>query len=554
MDEAWLKNFLSNVPREIKLEGETLVSMGEKAFKKYAKHPALKCHNVSISYGKMQRYIDNLASSLAHLGVSSGDRVALILPNLLQYPISVFAILKLGAVVVNINPLYTTEEIDYLLDNSGAKVAIVLDMMAGKLDSLANKKTLEHVIVTKLADLYPCVKRYFFGFAIKYIKRVNISYSYKAHNFRQMVKHEQSLPKIPTILDTDLAFIQYTGATTGRPKGAMLSHRNIVANVTQVYAWTQLQMPEGIEYHIVISALPLYHIFSLTANLFTFIFKGGEVVMIPNPRDTDETIGVLKSTPFTVFNGLDTLYNHLLSSEKFVSGSYPTYKYSIAGGMATRESVAQHWLEVTKVLPANSYGLTEASPAVTLNIFGDDFDGSVGYPLPSTELQIRDLESNKVLATGEIGTLFVRGPQVMSGYWQNDEQTQLVLKDGWLNTKDLAYIDGRGKLILAGRQSDMIIVSGFNVYPAEVEAALDGFSQIKESAVIGVPDEDSGEAVIAYIVLKGGQQIDEIEIRQKCKIKIAAYKVPKHIIIKSDLPKTLVGKIDKVSLLKEYTK
>lgn len=555
MDKIWLENYPSGTPHEIHLDGSTLTSLADTAFKKYASDTAIKCHNERISYMQMSCYIDRLAASLAKIGVKKGDRVALIMPNIMQYPISVFAILKLGAVVVNVNPLYTTEEMQYLLENSSSKVAIVLDIMAAKLDSIANKAILQNIIVTGMADLYPWLKRNLFSFVIKYIKRLNVTYSYKAHKYRDLVMHNESLPPLPRIMDTDLAFIQYTGATTGKPKGAMLSHRNIVANVTQVHAWMSKQIDNDMEHQVIISALPLYHIFSLTANLFTFIFFGGEIVMIPNPRDIDDMLRVFRTTNFTVFNGLDTLYNHLLNSEEFTRKSYPSYKYSIAGGMAIRESVVKKWQEVTGVLISNCYGLTEASPAVSLNIFDDPFDGSIGYPIPSTEVQIRDTKTNEELSLGEIGNLFIRGPQVMSGYWNNEEQTNLVLdKDGWLNTKDLAYVSKLGKIFLAGRQSDMIIVSGFNVYPAEVENVLDGFSQIKESAVLGVADDATGEAVVAYIVLKVGQQIDELEIRRVCKTKIAAYKVPRHIIITTELPKTLVGKIDKLALSKQYAK
>jgi long-chain acyl-CoA synthetase len=264
-------------------------------------------------------------------------------------------------------------------------------------------------------------------------------------------------------------------------------------------------------------------------------------------------VSVLSKTPFTVFSALDTLYTHLLNAPEFLANKYPTYKYSVAGGMPSRDSVANKWHEVTGVMPSNCYGLTEASPAVTMNTFDGSFDGSVGFPIPNTELEIRDINTKEVLPVGQTGLVYIRGPQLMSGYWNNPEQTESAFdRHGWFNTKDLGYLNEKGKLFLTGRQSEMIIISGFNVYPAEVESILDEFPQIKEAAVIGVPDAATGEAAIAYIVLKPGQQIDEIEIRHKCKEKLASYKVPRHIIIAEELPKTLVGKIDKTTLLKRH--
>ena len=556
MEKIWLKNYPKGAPAEIHLEGHTIVSKFDEACIKYAAKDAVACHGVAASFAQTHQYVESFAASLYKLGVRKGDRVAVIMPNIMQYPITIFAILKLGAVVVNINPLYTTSEIDYLLENSGAKVAVVLNMMAGsKLNPLYGKGALEHIVVTKIPDPYPFIKRVLINFVIKYIKRVDINYTYPAHDFYEMINNPDKLTYKPEIVDTDLAFIQYTGATTGKPKGAMLSHRNIVANVTQIYAWVNLQMEGGLDHQVVIGALPLYHIFSLTANLFVFFFAGSENIMVPNPRDIKDTVGILNKTPFTVFSALDTLYAHLLNAPEFCAHKYPHYKYSVAGGMPTRESIARKWCEVTGVMPGNCYGLTETSPAVTMNIFDGTFDGSVGYPISSTELQIRDINTGKELSVCQTGIVYVRGPQLMNGYWNNPEQTAAAFdRDGWFNTKDLGYLNEEGKLFLTGRQSEMIIISGFNVYPAEVETVLDDMPQIKEVAVIGIPDPETGEAVIAYVVLRPGQQIDEIEIRQKCKTELAAYKVPRHVIIVDELPKTLVGKIDKAALIKKHLK
>lgn len=555
LDKIWLKHYPPGVPSEIELTGETLVSKANEAFVKYADNMAFKCHGVSKTFAELAVYVDSLAASFAEIGIKKGDKVAIIMPNIIQYPISIFAILKLGAVVVNINPLYTSSEIEFVIKNSEAKMAIIIDLMASKLDNIYSKGLLKDIIVTQIGDPYPYFKRVMFNFIIKYVRRVNTAHQYPAHNFYQLINARQKLQVPVEIADTDVAFIQYTGATTGKPKGVILTHRNIVANMLQIYAWLGPQIKEGMENKVLIGALPLYHIFSLTANLFTFFFTGCGNVLVPNPRDADELVGVLKNNKFFIFNALDTLYNHLLSSSEFMEGKYPEFKYSVAGGMPARASVAKKWYEATGVYPSNCYGMTEASPAVTMNEFNNSFDGSVGFPIPSTELEIRNPKTLEAVPTGQIGLVYIRGPQLMSGYWNNPGASKDAFdENGWFNTKDLGYLNDRGKLFLTGRQSEMIIVSGFNVYPAEVEEVLDEFTQIKEVAVIGVPDEDCGEAVVAFVVLKPNQQIDELEIRNRCKVKLTGYKLPRNVIIVDDLPKTPVGKIDKLSLIKQYEK
>lgn len=552
MDKIWLKNYPANIPEIINNSKETLNDLFKDACEKYADNKAFTCNDESITYQQTYAYVNNLAASLLRLGVARGDRVAIILPNLLQYPLAIFAILKIGAIVVNVNPLYTTNEIDYLLSDSGAKVVIILDMMAHKLNELYLKHNLEHVVVTKVGDIYPFIKRTIFNFVIKYIKRVDVSYSYKAHSFRDLIcSNSLEIPAVD-ITPEDIAFIQYTGATTGKPKGVMLLHRSIVSNLAEVRCWLDAQI-KPLSNEVVIDALPLYHIFSLTANLFTFFFYGSENIMVPNPRDVKELLNLLKKNNFTIFSALDTLYNHLLNYPEFVATKFPSFKYSVAGGMPLRESVAKEWARVTGVVPINCYGLTETSPAVTMNKIGDTFDGSVGYPIPSTEVEIRDKDSGEILGIGQSGVIWIRGPQLMSGYWNNPEQTTLVIdKNGWFNSKDLGYFNEQGKLFLNGRQSEMIIVSGFNVYPAEVECVLDKIPQVRESAVIGIPDNNTGESVVAFIVFKSGQSIKESEIIYKCRKDIAGYKVPKHIYIADELPKTLIGKIDKVELRKKF--
>ncbi len=553
MDKNSLKDSSADIAATIKNNPKTLNCLFDEVCQKYPNSRAFTCDNHSINYTQTYNYVNNLAASFIELGIKKGDRIAVIMPNIIQYPLAIFAILKIGGIVVNINPLYTSSEIDYLLANSGAKVVIVLDMMAHKLNKLYNKYAVEHVIVTKLPDMYPFFKRCMFNFAIKYIKRLDVSYAYKAHSFKDMALNPKPLVSVANIKAEDIAFIQYTGATTGKPKGAMLLHRNIIANLTQMHCCVSSQL-KPLNKHIVIDALPLYHIFSLTANLFIFFFDGSENVMVTNPRDVKALLRVLNTNNFTIFSALDTLYNHLLNSPEFVAHKFPYFKYSVAGGMPLRKLISDRWAEVTGVIPTNCYGLTEASPTVTMNELGSSFDGSVGYPIPATDIEIRDLETGELLPEGKTGIIWIRGPQLMSGYWNDPEQTKMAIdENGWFNTKDLGYFE-EGKLFLNGRQSEMVIVSGFNVYPAEVETVIDALPEIKDSAVVGIPDDETGEALVAFIVFKQGSSMQESEIIKACGEKLTRYKVPRHIRIVEDLPKTLVGKVDKAALIKSITK
>jgi long-chain acyl-CoA synthetase len=555
LDKFWTKNYIDGIPHSIDIGNDTINDLVSVVFDKYSNNNAFECNGVLFTYQDTQKLVNNLAAAFYYkLGIKKGDRVAVMMPNLVQYPIIIFAILKIGAIVVNINPLYTESEVQYLLENSEAKAIVVLDMMAKKLDNIRSFTKLEHIIVTKVPDLYSFIKRTLINFVIKKIKHVDVSYSYKAHNFRDLVYDEREFNYKPDINNKDLAFIQYTGATTGKPKGAMLTHRNIVANVKQVHAWLHPQCVEGLDKQIVIDALPLYHIFSLTANLFTFFFAGGHNIMVPNPRDVKSLVKTLMKSNFTVFSALDTLYNHLLNSHDFTNHSYPYFKYSVAGGMPSRQSVANKWYEETGVMPSNCYGLTEASPAVTMNCLDNVFDGSVGYPIPNTEVEIRHIETGEILPIGETGIIWFRGPQLMKGYWNNEEQTKKAIdNNGWFNTNDLGYFNNQGKIFINGRMNDMIIVSGFNVYPVEVENTIDSIEYVKESAVFGVVDSYTGEKIVAYIEFKPNCYMTENEIILHLKKKLTSYKVPRHIVIvKEDLPKTLVGKIDKKVLKEKY--
>ena len=554
MNKVWLEHYPKGIPSTINNDGTTLIDLLRDVCEKYPHERAVSCHGVAYDYTQTNNAITNLAASLARLGVRHGDRVAIVLPNTLQYTLCVFAILKLGAVVVNVNPLYTAPEMEYIFCDAKPKAVIILDMFAEVLNNVVIKCGIEHVIVSKIADPYPILKRCVFGFVMRYVKGVKPKLNYLHHSFYDMLTTHRVLNYKPKICSSDLAFLQYTGATTGKPKGAMLSHSNIVSNVKQISAWLSPQV-NNLNGHIVISALPLYHIFSLTANLFTFFFHGSENVMIPNPKDMKDLVKVLNKTPFTVFTSLDTLYNRLLNYPPFVEANHPTYKFSCAGGMILRDSVAKRWHEVTGVMPSNCYGLTETSPAVTMNVFDGSYDGSVGFPIPSTEVEIRDIETHQPVKNGENGIICVRGPQVMSGYWNNPEKTKQALdENNWFYTGDIGYLSAQGKLYISSRQTELIIVSGFNVYPAEVETVLDSLHEIKEVAVVGSKDEVSGEKVNAFIVFHTGMQMDKKEIIDKCHKALAHYKTPKQIFILDELPKTPVGKIAKNELFNKYLK
>lgn len=552
--KIWLDNYPNNIPRQIELSNDTLVGMFDNVIKKYANNIALMCDFEALTYSKVGYYVDNLAQSLIELGVKKGDKVAIILPNLIQYPIALFAVLKVGAVVVNINPLYTANEMEYILNNSESKVAVILDIFASKLNHIYKKHYLKDVIVTSLPDCYPIIKQFMINFVIKYIKFLNTKYTYVAHSFKKFINSDKKFDKNTIlIVNEDVAFIQYTGATTGRPKGAILTHKNVVSNVLQITSYCIPQMTESLDKQVIICALPLYHIFSLTSNLFTFFLYGAKIVMVMNPRDRKSLLKILAKTPFTVFNSLDTLYKHLLDSESFYEYKYPEFKYSIAGGMVAHKNVMDKWYKATNVMPSNCYGLTETSPAVTMSLLDNNFDGSVGYPIPLTDVEIRDKSDfSKVLPVNEIGIIFVKGPQVFSGYYHNEEQTRSAFdSNGWFNTSDLGYLNNKGKLFISGRNSELIIVSGLKVYPIEIESVILEIDDVSDVAVIGVPSMNTGEEIVAYVVKKSNN-LNVSDISKYCRVKLTNYKIPQQIKFVSAIPKTLIGKVDRKELFRIY--
>ncbi|MDF2691092.1 MAG: AMP-binding protein [Gammaproteobacteria bacterium] len=473
-------------------------------------------------------------------------------PNLLDYPIALFGALQAGLVVVNLNPLDKAPNLQQELKDSGAKAIMVLDNFTNELEPIIEQTEVQTVILSSVGDLYGFWKRNAIQFYLKFIKR-SIHAWHKGHavRFRDVMKLGSKKAYVPVMLDgNDIAFIQFTGGTTGLPKGAVLSHKNMVCNLKQAHAWVKDIFTEGCE--VAITALPLYHIFSLLANCLLFIKLGGENVLIPDPRQIQSMVKTLNKIPYSAITGVNTLFNALLHHPAFRSSDFSRLKLTLGGGMAVQKAVAEEWQNITGCVLSQAYGLTETSPAVCINpVSNKSFNGSIGLPLSSTQVEIRD-QNNQALPFGAIGELCVKGPQVMQGYWNNPAETQKSLDaDGWLHTADGAYMDQQGYVYIVDRLKDMIIVSGFNVYPAEVEQIIKSMPEVNEVAVIGVPDPMHGETVKACIVKEPGSQLTEAEVIKFCHEKLAAYKTPHLVEFYEFLPKSPVGKILKKELRKQ---
>lgn len=551
MEKIWFNYYPPGIPHTINPdEYPSLTALLVESCKKYATLPAIENMGTTFSYQELLDKSLHLAACLQKkLGLVKGDRIALMMPNLLQYPIALLAAMHLGLVVVNINPLYTERELKFPLKDSGAKAIIVLANFAGTVAKVLADTQLEHVIITQVGDEFPALKRFGVNSYLKYIKKmvpsINLS---EAIQYRELLQADVTLDPV-TIAAEELAFLQYTGGTTGVPKGAMLTHRNLVANILQCIAWIDNTLQEGEE--IVVTALPLYHIFSLTICCFAFIKLGGLSMLITNPRDMPDFLKHLQKNRFTVFVGVNTLFHEMMKRAEFLNINFKPVKMTLAGGMPVLQSVADRWQELTKKNIIMGYGLTEASPVVTispLTITG--FSPSIGLPVPSTDVAIVNDEGEQ-LPIGEIGELVAKGPQVMKAYWQNVEETQKVLDgDGWLRTGDIATIDDHGYVYIVDRKKDMILVSGFNVYSVEVEDVIAMMPGVSEVAVVSVPDRHSGEAVKAFIV-KNKPELTEEDVIAFCRTKLTGYKIPKCIEFRDSLPKTNVGKILKRALRSE---
>ena len=554
MNRIWLKSYPPGVPAEI--DPKRLSSLGElvdHACTAYRDLPAYEQFRTTIRYGELDELTRAFAAWLQSVGLSKGDRIAIMLPNCLQYPVVLFGALRAGLVVVNTNPLYTARELAHQLEDSGALAIVVLENFAHVVQEVAPHSQLKHVLVTAVGDFLPAPKSWLVNYVVRHRrKQVPPWHIPQAMSLRAALRTGRGLRWRPEPLSgDDLAFLQYTGGTTGVAKGAMLSHGNLCANLLQALAWIDGHFTG--EPGTLITAIPLYHVFALTANCLLFAYLGWKNVLIINARDFPSLVAEMKRHPFEFFSGVNTLFNALLHTPGFAEVDFSNLKITLGGGMAVQATVAQRWKEVTGKTLSQAWGLTETSPAVSINPINDDFNGSVGLPIPSTEVTVKDDAGND-LPVGESGEVCVRGPQVMRGYWNRpDETAKVLLPDGWLRTGDIGYIDEKGFVYLQDRKKDMILVSGFNVYPNEVEEIVVTHPGVLEAAAIAQPDEHSGEVVALFVVLKDSSVTAE-DIIEHCRKSLAAYKVPRHVYFRRELPKSNVGKILRKALRDEITR
>jgi len=547
MKKIWLDHYPEQVPSEVAIDVyRSLGHFLESNCQRYQDKPAFSNFSAQLSYRQLEQQSRDFAAYLQQdLQLKKGDRIALMMPNLLQYPVAMFAALRLGLVVTNINPLYTPRELQHQLQDSGAKAIVILANFAHVLESVLEQTQIERIVLTQVGDLLPPLKGHLVNFVLRWIKRAIPAFQLPAVqtiDFKTALSlgKQQNLEPVD-VNGEDRAFLQYTGGTTGVAKGAVLSHQNMLANIEQVSAWLQPVVKEGQD--VVITALPLYHIFCLSCNCLTFMKQGALMVLITNPRDIPAFIKELSRWPFTVISGVNTLFNALMNHPDFEKLNFSALKLSVAGGTALQKSVAERWQKMTGKTMVEGYGLTECSPVVCVNpVLIDHFTDSIGLPLPSTEVSIRD-DAGKELPQGEIGELCIRGPQVMLAYWQREAETQQVLRDGWLYSGDVAQLNAEGFVKIVDRKKDLIIVSGFNVYPNEIEAVVAECEGVDEAACIGVPDSKSGEAVKLFVVAKKGCELSEERLLEHCKANLTAYKVPHQIEFRSEFPKNNVGKI-----------
>ena len=546
MEKIWLKEYPAGVPAEVDLtEFTSLKDILEKSCQRFADLPAYSNMGVTLRYRDIDRLSRDFGAYLQELGLGKGARVAIMMPNVLQYPIALFGALRAGLTVVNVNPLYTPRELEHQLNDSGSTVIVIIENFAHTLQEVLDKTPVKTVITTELGDLFPFPKRPLVNFVVKHVKKMVPAWRIPgAVPFRQALSQGagQTLTDVPLNHD-DIAFLQYTGGTTGVSKGAMLTHGNMVANLQQASAWLSPFSKPAEE--TIITALPLYHIFSLTANCLTFMKVGGHNILITNPRDMPGFVKELGKVKFTVITGVNTLFNGLLHTPGFEKLDFSAFKIALGGGMAVQRAVAEQWQRVTGVPLIEAYGLTETSPAACINpLTLTEYNGNIGLPISSTELSIRDDEGRELgFGEDQVGEICIRGPQVMRGYWNRPEETaQVMTPDGYLRTGDVGYVNERGYARIVDRKKDMILVSGFNVYPNEIEDIVAHHPMVLEVAAVGVPDEKSGEAVKIVVVRKDEALTAEM-LLEHCRRELTGYKLPRHVEFRTELPKTNVGKI-----------
>ena len=544
MEKIWLKSYPPGVPAEADVDAyESIVALYEESVRRFADRPAYANFDVTITYREMDDRARALAAYLQGLGLDPGDRVAIMMPNLLSNPISIFGVLLAGLTVVNTNPLYTARELEHQLDDSGARAIVIVENFVHTLAEVIERTKVEHVILGRMGDGLGFPKSALVNFVVRRVKKLVPPFRLPgAVPFARALKEGAGKTlRTATPGRGDVAFLQYTGGTTGVAKGAMLSHGNVVANLQQTSAWIGGQFEPGRE--VLVTALPLHHIFSLVANCLTGMKYGALNVLITNPRDMPAFVKTIAKLGFTVMTGVNTLYNGLLNTPGFEAVDFSKLKLAIAGGMAMQRGVAERWHAATGVPVIEAYGLTETSPGAVVNRLDQrEFTGSIGLPLPSTEVSIRDDDGTEV-GIDAPGELCLRGPQVMQGYWGRPEATAEVLsEDGWLRTGDMAVIDTEGSLRIVDRKRDMIIVSGFNVYPNEIEEVVALHPGVLEVGAVGVPDERAGE-VPKIVVVRKDADLSAEQIVAHCRKHLTGYKVPRHVEFRDELPKTNVGKV-----------
>lgn len=555
MDKRWLSRYPKDVPTEIDPEKyASLADMFENAVKRFADQPAYINQGKVMTFRRLETRSRAFAAYLQNsLGLKKGDRVALMMPNLLQYPIALFGVLRAGMIVVNVNPLYTPRELEHQLNDCGAKAIVIVSNFAHTLEKVVDKTQIEHVVLTRLGDQLSVGKRSLVNFVVKYIKKLVPKYHLPgAISFRSALQKGRNQQYVkPNITPDDLALLQYTGGTTGVAKGAMLTHRNMIANMEQARVAYLPLLTVGHE--VVVTALPLYHIFALTVNCLLFLEIGGCNLLITNPRDLKGMVKELGRYPFTALTGVNTLFNALINDEDFRELDFSHLHITVGGGMSVQRSVAERWEKLTGTHLLEGYGLTECSPLVSGNPYDlRQYSGSIGLPVASTDIRLVD-DNGQDVPDGEAGELWVKGPQVMQGYWMRPEATNEVLKDGWVATGDIVAMDEQGFMKIVDRKKDMILVSGFNVYPNEIEDVVSQHPKVLEVAAVGVPTPVSGETVKIYVVKKD-PSLTKDELLTHCRGGLTGYKVPKIVEFRDELPKSNVGKILRKNLRDEVLK
>ncbi|MCW5222781.1 long-chain-fatty-acid--CoA ligase [Verminephrobacter aporrectodeae subsp. tuberculatae] len=548
-DRPWLAAYPQGVPADIDATRyASLVALMDEAFAKYADRVAYSFMGKDVSYAQTDALSRAFAAYLQGLGLAPGERVAIMLPNVPQYPVVVAAILRAGLVVVNVNPLYTPRELEHQLKDSGAKAIVLIENFATTLEQCLARTPVEHVVLCAMGDQLGLLKGALVNYVVRKVKKMVPAYALpRAVRFNDaLAQGTQGTLRKPGIAPDDIALLQYTGGTTGVSKGAVLLHRNVIANVLQTEAWNAPAMekiPAG-EQPTAVCALPLYHIFAFTVNMMLSMRLGGKTILIPNPRDLPAVLKELSKHRFHSFPAVSTLFNGLANHPDFGSVDWTNLRVSLGGGMAVQDAVAKLWLEKTGCPVCEGYGLSETSPSVSCNLVTvTEFTGTIGVPIPGTWMKLLDDEGKEVTQSGQPGEIAIKGPQVMAGYWQRPEETaQAMTADGYFKSGDIGVIDGRGFFKIIDRKKDMVLVSGFNVYPNEVEQVVANCPGVLECAVVGVPDEKTGEAV-KLVVVKKSADLTEAQLREFCHKELTGYKQPKLIEFRTELPKTPVGKI-----------